>query len=132
MNLSVNCQEMDPQGGIREGSKSPATGHPLDELAQRDAQEKLLLCKQWLGEDWLWSRQPAFSSTIPTLILRGQYEALIPPEWNEQVAAGLPNSTSLTFPGSGHGVLAFNHCAQEAVAAFLRDPTTTPSISCEK
>ncbi len=130
LNLSVNCQEIDPAAPFPKKQGVSSIDPRVYDLAVDEVQQKTALCELWLGEDWHIMQQSPVISDIPTLLLRGEYEAVIPPEWSEQAAAGLSNSIALTFPGSGHGVMTSSACAQEIVAAFLHNPAEIPAANC--
>jgi pimeloyl-ACP methyl ester carboxylesterase len=132
MNLSVNCQEIDPATQFPRENGFSAIDPRVYDLATVDVQQRVELCKVWLGEDWPVARQAPVVSDIPTLLLRGEHEAVIPPQWSEQAAAGLSDSIALTFPGAGHGVITSSTCAQETIAAFLNKPSKTPTVTCQK
>jgi pimeloyl-ACP methyl ester carboxylesterase len=76
--------------------------------------------------------QPVTSS-VPALVLAGEYDPITPPAYGELAAQTLSNSFYFLFAGQGHGQL-FNPlapgCAINLVAAFLDDPTTRPDGSC--
>ncbi len=132
LNLSVNCQEIDPAAPFLKKQGISSIDPRVYDLALDEVQQKMALCKLWLGEDWHIMQQSPVVSDIPTLLLRGEYEAVIPPEWSDQAAAGLSNSTALTFPGSGHGVMTSSTCAQEIVAALLHNPAEIPAANCQE
>jgi pimeloyl-ACP methyl ester carboxylesterase len=71
------------------------------------------------------------TSSIPTLILAGEYDPVTPPEWGKQAAQTLSHSYFFEFPGSGHGELFGRHdCAIALAASFLDDPSKQPDGSC--
>jgi len=69
------------------------------------------------------------TSAVPTLLLGGRFDPILPPAATASAAAGLPNSRSITFDWLGHGV-AGNPCALELIAAFLDDPRGRLDESC--
>lgn len=69
------------------------------------------------------------ASDIPTLILTGQYDPIVPPGWGEQAARHLKQGYFAEFPGAAHGVGEFA-CPREMVLAFLDDPAIAPDGSC--
>ncbi len=87
-------------------------------------------CRAWgVGRSAPAARQPA-ASTVPTLILSGTFDASTAPGWVDDVTGGLPNSTVLHFPGSGHGVIPDSSCAQSIMTAFVDEPTPGVDRSC--
>jgi pimeloyl-ACP methyl ester carboxylesterase len=130
MNLSVICQEIDPEVQQPINDTEFATDPRLYEYAITDLTQRVTLCKLWLGKDWELRPQTPVVSPIPALLLRGEQDAVIPPSWSMQAAKGLSNSYILSFPNTGHGVANSNTCAREAIAVFLRDPSKMPNTGC--
>jgi pimeloyl-ACP methyl ester carboxylesterase len=74
--------------------------------------------------------QPVTSS-IPTLVLAGEYDPITPPAWGQLAAKTLSHSFFFQFPGSGHGELFGRHdCAIALTASFLADPSKKPDATC--
>lgn len=86
-------------------------------------------------EDWTISRapehlrQPVISS-IPTLLISGEYDWITPSSWGDRVAANLDNSRHYVIRRGGHGVLIDDWCALRIFGAFLVDPNTEPDSAC--
>ena len=55
---------------------------------------------------------------IPTLVLRGELDTVVPQRWAEEVAALLPNGKSVTIPGGTHGV---NYNSPQKFAKAIRE-----------
>lgn len=73
------------------------------------------------------------TSTIPTLVLAGEYDPITPPSWGRLAAQTLSHSYFFELPGSGHGQLFGRHdCAIALAASFLDDPSKAPDASCVK
>jgi len=88
-------------------------------------------CRDWpSGDAGNWFRQPVISS-VPTLLLAGEFDPVTPPQWAYEGALGLSNSYVFTFPGIGHGVLDSDSCGMDLVRAFLsaaHDPAPPPCL----
>jgi pimeloyl-ACP methyl ester carboxylesterase len=71
-------------------------------------------------------------STIPTLILQGEYDPVTPPTNGTLVAQTLSKSYFFLFPGIGHGVIASHasNCPDDIMNAFLENPAEKPDASC--
>jgi len=69
------------------------------------------------------------SSDIPTLIMTGEYDPIVPPGWGSSAAGTLTNSTFFEYPGMGHGV-SFGECPRSMMLAFLDDPGAAPDDAC--
>jgi len=73
-------------------------------------------------------RQPV-RSAIPTLIVSGSFDAVMPLAWARTAAETLPNATLIQMPGVGHFVTPESACAQAVMASFLQRPDA-PDTSC--
>ncbi len=74
-------------------------------------------------------KQPVHSS-IPTLVLAGQYDPITPPAHSAAVAHGLTHGYFYQFPATGHGVFLTNACPYHITADFLDHPRSAPDASC--
>jgi pimeloyl-ACP methyl ester carboxylesterase len=74
-------------------------------------------------------REPVMS-TIPTLILQGEYDPVTPPANGMLAAQTLSKSYYFLFPGVGHGVSSPNSCPSDITNAFWENPTEKPDASC--
>jgi pimeloyl-ACP methyl ester carboxylesterase len=71
------------------------------------------------------------TSSIPTLVIDGTFDAKTSPMWAIYAAKTLANSTTLIIPGIGHLVTPQSDCAQTVFKSFLENPTS-PDTSCVK
>jgi len=71
------------------------------------------------------------TSSIPTLVIDGTFDAKTSPMWATYVAKTLSNSTTIIIPGIGHLVTPQSACAQRVFKSFLENPTS-PNTSCVK
>lgn len=69
------------------------------------------------------------TSSIPTLVIDGTFDAKTSPMWATYVAKTLSNSTTIIIPGIGHLVTPQSDCAQTVFKSFLENPTS-PDTSC--
>ena len=74
-------------------------------------------------------KQPVKSS-LPTLVLAGEYDPITPPANGKEVARDLSHSYFFQFPGTGHGVHYTNTCPDGIIAVFLKQPSVKPDASC--
>jgi pimeloyl-ACP methyl ester carboxylesterase len=91
-------------------------------------------CRLWnVGVAEAAQHQPVHSS-IPTLVLAGEYDTGVPPLIVRQIPPTLRRSFSYEFPAAPHIQLAsFNPvsaCARSITDQFLNAPTTRPNSSC--
>jgi len=87
-------------------------------------------CAVWKVPTAPVSIKDVTTSSIPTLITAGSFDAKTSPMWAKFAATTLSNSTTIVIPGIGHWVLPQSRCAQCVLASFLSDPTTPPDTSC--
>jgi pimeloyl-ACP methyl ester carboxylesterase len=69
-------------------------------------------------------------SDIPTLILNGQMDHVIPKEDVKNMASNLSNSYMYLFPGVAHSPIDAGPCAFMMAMEFLADPTKAPNSAC--
>jgi pimeloyl-ACP methyl ester carboxylesterase len=73
--------------------------------------------------------EPVFSS-LPTLVLAGEYDQSTPAAWGRQACETLSNSLYFEFPGRTHGVITGGPCVLEIIDQFLSDPFAEPDSDC--
>ncbi len=87
------------------------------------------VCPNWgVGQADARENEPV-TSDIPTLIMTGEYDPIVPPGWGQRAAETLTNSYFFEYPGMGHGV-SFGDCPRSMMLAFLDDPATAPDDAC--
>lgn len=67
---------------------------------------------------------------VPTLILTGAYDTLVPRARVAELAASLSRATVVTFRGIGHDVLGASACAAGIATRFLEDLGAAPPAEC--
>lgn len=87
-------------------------------------------CEQWAAGQAAAVQSQAVESSIPTLVLAGQFDPSTPPAWSRLAADSLENSYYFEFPGIGHTPSLSHPCPNSIAAAFLADPTQPPEASC--
>ncbi len=89
------------------------------------------VCQLWRVKPVPSIQKEPVRSSIPTLILQGEYDPVTPPANGMLAAQTLSRSYFFLFPGVGHGVSSpFNTCPNDIVYAFLANPTERPDASC--
>lgn len=91
-------------------------------------------CRTWdVGVAEADQGQPV-TSLVPTLVLAGDWDGTISPDHGAVVAATLPRSRYVRFPGLIHLTLypdpVNRSCPSSIAAAFLTAPTTSLDTSC--
>ena len=70
------------------------------------------------------------SSDIPTLLLNGEQDHVIPSSLLPEMAAELENGHLYIFPGVAHSPVDRGDCALGMIVHFLADPTKAPDSTC--
>ncbi|HLZ61248.1 MAG TPA: alpha/beta fold hydrolase [Ktedonosporobacter sp.] len=87
-------------------------------------------CKVWNQKPVPVEQKQPVTSSVPTLILSGEYDPITPKTYAEQVKQSLNRSFLFSFPATGHGVLTTNPCPDSIASAFLLNPGISPDASC--
>jgi pimeloyl-ACP methyl ester carboxylesterase len=69
------------------------------------------------------------SSSVPTLLLAGEFDPITPPDWARRAARTLPNGRVYQFPTLGHGI-GHDTCGRSVLLSFVKDPTAAPDAGC--
>lgn len=130
LELSVMCSEDAPYASLAQMS---AAVQSLPAVLRAGVLEGNLAglqeCRAWHVTPLpAWQKTPVHS-TIPTLVLTGQFDAATPPSWGKLAASTLPRSFFFTFPGQAHGQIGTS-CPQSIATAFLQHPLQRPDASC--
>jgi pimeloyl-ACP methyl ester carboxylesterase len=90
------------------------------------------VCRAWQVPAVARTESQPVTSSIPTLVLEGEYDPITPPSNGALAAQSLRTSYQFLFPASGHGVFLFNpsSCPTTIVVQFWRNPTRKPDGSC--
>jgi pimeloyl-ACP methyl ester carboxylesterase len=79
-------------------------------------------CQVWnVGRADPAVNQPVHTG-LPVLVLGGTFDAITQPSLGDEVAATLPNSSVVRFPGIGHDVYNESDCGRAIVADFFNRP----------
>jgi len=91
---------------------------------------QLTICQDWHQRLVPAAQKQPVVSSIPTLILSGEYDPITPPSNGRLAAQTLSHNYFFLFPATGHGVFATNVCPDTIMIAFLQQPTAQPDASC--
>jgi len=72
------------------------------------------------------------SSTIPTLLLSGDFDPITPPPMAQAAAQTLQPSYTVEFPVYGHGAVTSGNCPNEIMLAFVQNPQAPPNTQCAR
>ncbi len=93
-------------------------------------QAMLDLCARWdvpaLGAR---ADEPVVSS-VPTLVLSGQFDPITPPAFGAAAAETLTNHYVVVFPNGSHGAATTGDCEDGIIAEFLNNPQRAPNTAC--
>jgi pimeloyl-ACP methyl ester carboxylesterase len=133
-NFVYNCNDEYPFSNADEVVDLVAEAGVMPELATGEfitAYGNFQVCEEFDLRLAPRSENSTVESEIPSLILVGEFDPITPPEYGEQVAAALPNSTLVVFPGLAHDpITTGGDCAMTIATDFLADPVTEPDLAC--
>jgi pimeloyl-ACP methyl ester carboxylesterase len=92
-------------------------------------------CKAWrVGRAEPAQHRPV-TSTIPTLVLAGEWDGGVSPVHDQEIASTLSRSFFIEFQGIGHWTLIWllvtgTDCPARIAAEFVTSPTTGPNSGC--
>ena len=113
--------EMVPLEGVRE---------QIVRGAKDDLQTYLDVCEFWNVDPLPPSVDDPVYSSIPTLLLSGQYDPVTPPSFAAQAAESLTNAFNVVDPVGSHGVAFSDDCMNAVIQEFLNDPGNAPDTTC--
>jgi pimeloyl-ACP methyl ester carboxylesterase len=129
MYYSVICREEVPAGSY-ETARALAADLPEQLQDHYVSPSMFSICETWDSGGIRPGEKDPIESSIPALVLTGQYDPITPPAYNWILAQTLSNSFYFEIPGIGHGAMRGSDCALEIGLQFLDDPTTEPDASC--
>jgi len=111
MGLSVSCTEdadlLQPSATDNES----LLGNSLTEFFQR-------ACPNWPHGERPPHFHDAFKSSLPVLILSGEFDPVTPPRYAQMIAKELSNVKVLTLRGQGHAVM-MTRCTPDLMEKFI-------------
>jgi pimeloyl-ACP methyl ester carboxylesterase len=87
-------------------------------------------CQSWNVKPVSAVQKKPVTSSIPTLIMEGEYDPVTPPANGMLAAQTLSRSFFVLFPGLSHDLQTANPCPIDIENAFLDHPTEKPGASC--
>ena len=90
------------------------------------------VCQSWNVKPVSAVQKKPVTSSIPTLLMEGEYDPVTPPTNGMLAAQTLSKNYFFLFPGVGHGVVAsdIGTCPTDITNAFLENPAEKPNASC--
>lgn len=130
MYYSVQCAEEMPFV-LRDAVLQTAMAHPrLAPYSEYQAKSLFASCDKWQAPPAAGNSNEAVVSSIPTLVMSGQFDPITPPSWGQLVAGNLDHSYFYEYPSVGHGAVFSNPCPADMAEAFLDNPQQAPDGSC--
>lgn len=102
----------------------------LAESGKQSAEALLATCEVWEVPELGPEIDAPVTSSVPTLILSGQFDPITPPAFGDLAAETLSQSYVYTFPNVGHSAAGANPCANGIIQAFLNNPEVEPRATC--
>lgn len=88
------------------------------------------VCQKWASTPLDPRENQAVTSDLPVLVLAGEYDPVIPPQWGRMAANTLPKAYFYEFAGNGHWVTRSSSCARSMALAFWEKPESAPDSTC--
>lgn len=95
-----------------------------------ELQQEYDICQIWHVRQLPAAQKQPVASSLPTLILSGEYDPITPPAYGQLAAQTLNHSYYELFPGMGHGEEYNSDCADSIISAFEDNPAQKPADSC--
>lgn len=107
-----------------------ALSAPLRAADPFNMESRLDACQFWKVAPAPASQKQAVVSSIPTLVLEGEFDPVNPPSNGQLAASTLSASTFLVFPGAGHGVMYTGPCPLRIALGFFEATGHEVDTSC--
>lgn len=99
-------------------------------FGQEDEQQEYAICQFWKVQRVPDAQKQPVTSSVPTLIVTGEYDPITPPANGQEAARTLSHSYFFQFPGQGHGQQYSSTCSDQIISAFEDNPAQQPDGSC--
>jgi pimeloyl-ACP methyl ester carboxylesterase len=125
---AVECSEEAPFA--RAAALSEAAGQVRPAVGRLYGDPAFLnYCPRWAPQPPDPRENQPVQSSIPTLLLSGEYDPVTPPAYAQRAAEGLTNARVIQFPGLGHATFT-QPCPLRILTDFLDDPAPQPVAAC--
>lgn len=130
LQMSVICAEEIPFSSPEEAfDLAQGTPPQIANFFPASIQPLFEACQAW-GANPDPRENQAVTSSIPALVLGGEFDPITPPSWGQLAAKSLNQAYYYEFPANGHWVTRSSGCAISMMQAFLEEPGTPPDSSC--
>ncbi|MGN6812050.1 MAG: alpha/beta hydrolase [Thermomicrobiales bacterium] len=135
MHFSITCTHS--TSDARKQAMLAAEQQILPEAREALEQTELLyfaVCPQWPSQGADPNADQPAASSVPTLLVSGQFDPITPPAYARQAASALPHSFVVDLPDAGHSATfalgPVGQCGQQVVLTFLAHPDQGPDQTC--
>jgi len=87
------------------------------------------VCDAWQVPSAPTKENQAVVSSVPTLIMAGEFDPDTPPAWGQQLVGPLSHAYFVELRGRSH-VAGYYRCGQQLAAEFVRHPEKAPALDC--
>lgn len=130
LQMSVICAEELPFSSPEEAfDLAQGTPPQIANFFPGSVQPLFTACQAW-GADPDPRENLPVTSSIPALVLGGEFDPITPPSWGRMAAESLGQAYFYEFPANGHWVTRSSGCAISIMLAFLEKPDTQPDAGC--
>ena len=131
MQMAVQCSEEIPFSRPEEAITASAGVQPqIAAFFPLSVQPLFAACPSWNSSPPDPRENQPVASSLPALVLAGEYDPITPPVWGQTTAEKLTRGYFYEFPGSGHWVTRSSRCALQMALAFWEDPASPPEAGC--
>ena len=88
------------------------------------------ICENWFSEPVPFLQNLSVSTSIPFMILQGEYDSVLPVGWIMENVASLPNATVIEVPHTGEQIDWNQACITRLVGGFLNAPSEPLDTTC--
>jgi pimeloyl-ACP methyl ester carboxylesterase len=128
---SVKCAEYVPMSSPQKLAAA-IQAYPDLGTSEGDAQGPFETCQIWGVPAAPAAEESPVTSSVPTLVLSGQFDPVTPPTWGQLAASTLSNGHFFEVPNAGHGSSVDQSCPQHMALTFFDNPSAAPDSSCLK
>ena len=127
--VTIYCQAyLEAKGNPHTVGQAHQALRDWQEFGQQTDEE---ICSNWFTGKPEPSENPSRSSSIPALILSGEWNSYAPPDWVKENVKSLVGVNLVEFPNTGW-VYWGGNCLTQLATAFLKDPTAKLDTRCAK
>jgi pimeloyl-ACP methyl ester carboxylesterase len=129
--LSVLCAEEVARSSTPAGVGSTPFTKAMFTNGVLDGPDLWTACGSWKVPPAPASLFEPVKTSVPTLIVSGEFDHVTPPAYAQKVAANIPGSVLIEAQGVGHSaLLAEGDCGRQILEKFVADPKAPVNHDC--